>query len=865
MAKSNFAINSVGGGEVSPKFYGRFDTNPYPQGCEEVLNAVMFPQGGVGTRPGTMQVKEITQVQYPASALIGGLSVSGNVPQDNFTDTRVFPFLAADGTRIQIIAKNRSPYFYNWTGTTVGASGWQGIDIEQGTSILVKVEGEELSNFLYANSAPEYDMDAMGINLQEVQHFQTGNRIYFTHKKMRTFWLEYQPTPQAPVPYFKLGFLIGIRAISDGSSASQYLINAAKMPFQAPNFPPLTPTAFTAYTAITITTSSPVYDYTLSVTISLTAIGVGSNVVLHSGWVGRYIRVSNATTSAMVMVTAYNSGPNTLTAVWIAGAFPAGTINYGADANTYWEVGYWGGSYGWPASGTFYEERLFLGGGLVFTDTYWGSKIANIENFQQKLFVQDSAFASALTAVSPLVATLKQDTLSEIRWMNAGKQITVGTNTREFVIAGSDPSQTISIFNLGSSAETPHGSAYVDAVRIENTTVFLQRHRRALREISFSLDEQSFKADNISIFAEHMAEKSGKAARDTFTPVESYFVMLAMQQVPDGLLWALDNDGVLSCITRERTQQVQAWHRHEIAGDGKFTVTGVDYDYKARVRSISVIQRSLNNRIFVTQDIGAEEDELWMTVVRGVGTAALGYTKKHYVEMLAPFWRRPTIHQGWITNGTLIGASSPPNWRLLTPVYMDAAWVLDKNGLTTDFVNWKFSNLPHRVGSTVSVNLQGHDLGEYVVQYTAILGAYIDISDKAPDLTLPASWGIIIGYKYTSRVIPVVSEIQQPLGVSHGQMEKIAAVVIHFLNTIACTVGRATSEWDPATPASTPFDIVNFPAPATMDVPRQMYSGERKVDIPPGYETRPRVVIENSRPLPMNFTHIVVKRVVNES
>jgi hypothetical protein len=226
MAKSNFAINAVGGGEVSPKFYGRFDTNPYPQGCEEVTNCIVFPQGGAGTRPGTMIVNQITQAVYPAGAVIGVTSVAGQlIPGDAFTDTRVFPFLAADGTRIQIVAKNRCPFFFEWIGTANGASAWYGLDIESGFQYQVKCDPDELfMNYQSgANAATEYDMDAQGINLQEVQYVQTGNRIYFIHKKMRTFYLQFNQVPSVPVAYFSMGFLIGLRA-SDAFSDSQKLV-----------------------------------------------------------------------------------------------------------------------------------------------------------------------------------------------------------------------------------------------------------------------------------------------------------------------------------------------------------------------------------------------------------------------------------------------------------------------------------------------------------------------------------------------------------------------------------------------------------------------------------------------------------------
>jgi hypothetical protein len=82
--------------------------------------------------------------------------------------------------------------------------------------------------------------------------------------------------------------------------------------------------------------------------------------------------------------------------------------------------------------------------------------------------------------------------------------------------------------------------------------LFLQKDRKKLRGISYSLAEDANTAPDITVFAEHI----------TGTGIKS----MSFSQDPDYILWAIRDDGVMLSLTHLREQQVTAWARHTTVG-----------------------------------------------------------------------------------------------------------------------------------------------------------------------------------------------------------------------------------------------------------------------------------------------------------
>lgn len=842
MAKNNHAINALVAGEVSPKFQGRYDTQQYSQGCEDATNWIIFPQGGGARRPGTMHVQQVKDAFYAFDQSLA----DDNTYRDRPSDCGIIRFIASDGKRFLIIMKNWKPIYPGNAGATVNS--WYALDVATNTPISIYPFNP--ANTFGSSAAAienEYDVVMKTVDMREIQTAQVGNRLYFAHIKFRPFYLQYVRSVDGNPSYFNLVMLGRTEAINTNDNNYSVI---AQMPYQAPYFAP----ASGPYRSIKVLTPAGTWDATTGAVLTTNGLGHISDVIFHPGWVGRTIKFSKAGATTVWRVVGYND-QYTVNAVWMGGAQLGNSSNiYGFDTGSNYEISYWGGDLGWPPAVTGFEGRIFFGGGVGFPDTYVASQTNNVDRIMVRKFEQDPTFTNPTVATDPFDATLRSETISQIRWFASGKNITCGTNEREFVIQGPSSSQTIGPTNIQSNAETPYGSAPIQPVRVENTTVFIQRHRGSLRELVYSLEEASFKASNLNIISEHIANKSAVLQKDYFTKNETYFTKLAMQQAQIGILWALDSDGNLIGMTRDREQSVLAWHYHTIGGESvkriSYNPTGFspEFPYKARVRCITTMQAP------VTADTLSEPDDLYLIVERPLRqevvsfpVQAFGMVPKFFIERLAPFWNKRTLAEGWDVTTV----------RKIAPVYMDGAVVYDMQSIPLGGV---ITNVPFSELSTVSVNVCGIDKGEIQVSIdrTINLSGLYETEQAA---LLPGH--IIVGYNYVADLVPLTPEVPTQTGSAFAELRRIEDVTVNFVRTVAAQVGCVKSRTEANTPINN-LEEVNFKPPLGLG-PRQMYSQYKKIDYPRGYELKPRVLIRSNRPLPCEVADIVLKLVVVES
>lgn len=310
------------------------------------------------------------------------------------------------------------------------------------------------------------------------------------------------------------------------------------------------------------------------------------------------------------------------------------------NGTTFWEEGAWSERRGYPGVLALYEQRLWAAGSTADPQTIWASKTAAYEDFTDG--DEDDA---------ALIYQLASGKVDVIEWMRAGRALTVGTASAEYTVSSGDQNAALSPTNLRITAQTSFGSGQAGAIAVGSSLLFAQRHTNAdspskkVREFIYSFDRDAYVAPDITILAEHITGDG--------------LIEMAYQSSPDALLWAVRADGDLVGLTYEREQEVVAWHRHEIGGEGV-------------VESIAVIP-------------GTEGDELWMIVRRDID----GETKRH-VERLSP---------GMVDDTVLKDEA----------IYLDSAVVYQGAPTTT------ISGLWHLEGEVVDVLSEGaHEAGKLV-------------------------------------------------------------------------------------------------------------------------------------------------------
>lgn len=233
------------------------------------------------------------------------------------------------------------------------------------------------------------------------------------------------------------------------------------------------------------------------------------------------------------------------------------------NATYHWRLGEWGGSRGWPRSVCFFQGRTVWGGSLAKPQTVWTSETGDFES------MSPCEPDGAVLDTNAITETIDDDQVNTVRWLVATHRgVVVGSPYSTFLMGpASQTNLTMTPGNVQAKRQARIGSSEeIAGIPVENVVLFAQRGKRKLREFAYDFGSDSYKSDDLSILAEHV----------TGTGI----VEAAYQEQPDGILWAVREDGYLLSLTYDRDQEVRAWCRHQLAGgavvESVCTVPGPD-------------------------------------------------------------------------------------------------------------------------------------------------------------------------------------------------------------------------------------------------------------------------------------------------
>ena len=239
----------------------------------------------------------------------------------------------------------------------------------------------------------------------------------------------------------------------------------------------------------------------------------------------------------------------------------------------------WSSSAGYPHTCTFHEGRLYFGGTYSLPMTLFGSKVGQL-NFGPSENLDDDAF----------VVHLETDTLNSIVGLRSGRDIQIFTTGGEFFIPQADL-DPITPSNVSVKSTTKRGSKDgIKPVATEGGTFFIQRQRKALREMLFSDVELSYVANNISLLASHLiVDPKAMAVRPATDTTEGDLLMIVNGTSTTGYRSASSGlGGTLACFMLHKQQNIVA--PSFLQTDGTFIDVGVDLDV-----IYTVVKRTVNS------------------------------------------------------------------------------------------------------------------------------------------------------------------------------------------------------------------------------------------------------------------------------
>ena len=440
-------------------------------------------------------------------------------------------------------------------------------------------------------------------------------------------------------------------------------------------------------TTTTLTPASASVGTGVNITASAVT-GINGGAGFQTTDVGRIIsfnsgkaKITSRTSTTVVVCTITTAFTNTnATAAFNLGAFSDTT--------------------GHPSCVSFFEQRLVFAGTLDEPQTLFFSKAGDYENM-----------TTGTNADDAMVYTIASNQVNAIRYMKAVRTLVVGTTGGEFTVSADGTDASITPTNITIKRQSSFGSANVDAIPAGNAILFLQKAKRKIRELQYNFDSDGYQAPDLTILNETVT--------DTGINEMSY------QQEPGSNIWCVRDDGVLACLTYQRSENVIAWSRHIFGGEFG--------SGRAVCESIASISGTLT------------EDEVWVIVKRTINGAT-----KRYVECFSDFDFDETDANDF--------------------KFLDSHLSYSGSATTT------LSGLAHLEGQTVSILADGAAHANKTVSSGAIT---LDRSvTKA-----------CVGLSYDSILQTMRIEGGAAEGTSQGKTKRISKVVLRLFETVGVKVG----------------------------------------------------------------------------
>ena len=466
----------------------------------------------------------------------------------------------------------------------------------------------------------------------------------------------------------------------------------------------LSRTGHTSWTLAEVAFTDGPYLATNSTTTTLTPAqaATGSNINITASAVTGINGGAGFQTTDVGRIISFNSGKAKITArsstTVVACTITTAFTN--TNATEAFNLGAFSDTTGHPSCVSFFEQRLVFAGTTDEPQTLFFSKAGDYENM-----------TTGTNADDAMVYTIASNQVNAIRYMKAVRTLVVGTTGGEFTVSADGTDASITPTNITIKRQSSFGSANVDAIPAGNAILFLQKAKRKIRELQYNFDSDGYQAPDLTILNE--------------TVTDTGINEMSFQQEPGSNIWCVRDDGVLACLTYQRSENVIAWSRHIFGG-----VFGNGKSVCESVASISGV---------------LTEDEVWVIIKRTINGAT-----KRFVECFSDFDFDET---------------SPTSFK-----FLDSHLSYSGSGTTT------LSGLAHLEGQTVSVLGDGATHANKTVSSGAIT---LDRSVTSACVGLP----------YDSILQTMRIEGGAAEGTSQGKTKRISKVVLRLFETVGVKVG----------------------------------------------------------------------------
>lgn len=285
---------------------------------------------------------------------------------------------------------------------------------------------------------------------------------------------------------------------------------------------------------------------------------------------------------------------------------------------------------------------------------------------------------------------------------------------------------------------------------------------------------------------------------------------LAYQQEPEGILWGCRDDGQLIGLTFDADEEVNGWARSILGGSFGTESTPGAGDNWPIVESVACIPSP-----------DGEMDDLWLQVKRTINGSTV-----RTIEYLTPgLGAEDAQEDGYFVDCGLTYEGSPVN---------------------------VITGLGHLEGETAAISVNGASHPTRVVT-----GGEVELQTSGTK--------VHVGLYRAARLRPMRIEAGGADGSSQTKLKRIESVGIRFIRTLGGKVWPVSDDGEGGETIGPDFEqIVSRTAGDPLGAVPPLWSGDKIVPNPGGWDTRGQIEIVQDQPLPMTVAMLAINVAVNK-
>ena len=446
---------------------------------------------------------------------------------------------------------------------------------------------------------------------------------------------------------------------------------------------------------------------------------------------------------------------------------------------------------------------------------------------------------------------------------------------------------------INASAQSQYGASPLRALKVGDVVLFNQALGSFIRDFVFDFVIDGYRGNDITVFSAHLFEGH-------------QIVDWAYQKVPDSIIWAVREDGVLLSCTYIREQQILAWTRHDFTNGFVENVCAIPENGEYAV--YVVIRRIFNgSTVRYIERVSSRiwSDPLTATYVDcfasydGRNTSIVHMTLK-VADGISPFQTGPTAYQQSlaIKSTNSIGADQPyfnsgmvgqeifiqdaefvssqgvygNQVRCVIQTYVDSSDVLVtvNRAVPTEFQDVMTTNWSQAVRTVTGLSyLEGQQVSVWADRF--VVGSPLNkqvskvYTVSGGSITLDKCYAVI----YVG--LPMVMDFETlQIDTSFGesiqdQPKNISRVIVYLYNARGFFGGTQNPDTDPdnlvnGVVQDSLYNLIENKAQGdrlTYDAPPGVLTDSQFVNVPCNWSKEGRIFIRNVDPIPLAILAVI--------